>query len=193
MEDRLPGYVGTPLPSVQVRIVDESGDIVSPGSGKSGELQVRGPLVFQCYHNRPDVTKAEFASDGSGFFHTGDIAMYDADKRSYKILGRASVDIIKNGGHKLSALEIERDLLEHPYIAELAVLGIPDDTWGERVAMVCRMKEGEEDLDLEQLRCWAEHRMARYKIPSRIVVVKEIPKNAMGKINKKSLKKLLGF
>ena len=116
--------------------------------------------------------------------------MYDAEKMAYKILGRASVDIIKNGGHKLSALEIERDLLEHPFIAELAVLGIPDDTWGERVVMVCRMKEGEMELDLDTLRCWAEHRMARYKVPSRIVVVDEIPKNAMGKINKKGLKYL---
>mmetsp|Transcript_14179 Transcript_14179/g.29828 ORF Transcript_14179/g.29828 Transcript_14179/m.29828 type:complete len:699 (-) Transcript_14179:261-2357(-) len=190
MENRLPGYVGTPLPSVEVRIVDEDDNIIPPESGKSGELQVRGPHVFQCYLNRPDVTKKEFASDGSGFFKTGDIAMYDTEKKSYKILGRASVDIIKNGGHKLSALEIERDLLEHPYIAELAVLGIPDETWGERVAMVCRMKDGEKELDLDMLRCWAEHRMARYKVPSRIVIVDEIPKNAMGKINKKSLKSL---
>jgi len=191
MERRLPGYVGTPLPSVEVRIVDDDGNLIPPESGKSGELQVRGPHVFQCYHNRPDVTKKEFASDGSGFFKTGDIVMYDTEEKAYKILGRASVDIIKNGGHKLSALEIERDLLEHPLIAELAVMGIPDDTWGERVAMVCRMKEGEEaKLDLDMLRCWAEHRMARYKVPSRIVVVEEIPKNAMGKINKKELKSL---
>lgn len=132
MDKRYPGYVGTPLPSVEVRMVDEHGTIVDPESGLSGELQVRGPHLFQGYLNRPDVTEKEFASDGSGFFKTGDIVMYDKDKRSFKILGRASVDIIKNGGHKLSALEIERDLLEHPLIAELAVLGIPDDTWGER-------------------------------------------------------------
>jgi malonyl-CoA/methylmalonyl-CoA synthetase len=92
--------------------------------------------------------------------------------------------------HKLSALEIERDLLEHPFIAECAVLGVPDETWGERVGMVCRLKSGEKELNIENLRCWAEHRMARYKVPSRIVVVDEIPKNAMGKINKKSLKSL---
>ncbi|KAL3804410.1 hypothetical protein HJC23_011338 [Cyclotella cryptica] len=190
MNKRLPGYVGTPLPSVEVRIVDENNNIVPPESGKSGELQVRGPHVFQGYLNRPDVTKKEFASDGSGFFKTGDIASYDKEEKSFKILGRASVDIIKNGGHKLSALEIERDLLEHPFIAECAVLGVPDETWGERVGMVCRMKNGEKALDLDQLRCWAEHRMARYKVPSRIVVVDEIPKNAMGKINKKSLKSL---
>eukprot|EP01083_Nonionella_stella_P004413 12756_1 len=190
MEDRIPGYVGTPLPSVEVRIVDERGKVVPPDSGESGELQVRGPHVFQCYHHLPDLTENEFANDGSGFFKTGDIAMYDADKKAYKILGRASVDIIKNGGNKLSALEIERDLMEHPFIAELAVMGIPDDKWGERVAMVCRMKEGEAELDLDMLRCWAEHRMARYKVPSRIIVVDEIPKNAMGKINKKRLKSL---
>lgn len=98
MTNRLPGYVGTPLPSVEVRIVDENNNIVFPESGKSGELQVRGPHLFKCYLNRPDVTAKEFASDGSGFFKTGDIASYDKELQSFKILGRASVDIIKNGG-----------------------------------------------------------------------------------------------
>lgn len=98
MSKRLPGYVGTPLPSVEVRIVDEDNNAISPESGNSGELQVRGPNVFQCYLNRPDVTAKEFANDGSGFFKTGDIACYDKENKSFKILGRASVDIIKNGG-----------------------------------------------------------------------------------------------
>lgn len=80
-------------------------------------------------------------------------------------------------------------MLEHPFIAECAVLGVPDEIWGERVGMVCRLK-GNADLNVENLRCWAEHRMARYKVPSRIVILDEIPKNAMGKINKKSLKSL---
>lgn len=102
----------------------------------------------------------------------------------------ATCDVHFTFRHKLSALEIERDLLEHPFIAECAVLGVPDETWGERVGMVCRLKSGEKELNIENLRCWAEHRMARYKVPSRIVVVDEIPKNAMGKINKKSLKSL---
>lgn len=98
MNKRLPGYVGTPLPSVEVRIVDENNNVISPMSGNSGELQVRGPHVFQCYLNRPDITKKEFANDGSGFFKTGDIACYDKEQQSFRILGRESVDIIKNGG-----------------------------------------------------------------------------------------------
>jgi malonyl-CoA/methylmalonyl-CoA synthetase len=91
---------------------------------------------------------------------------------------------------KLSALEIERDLLEHPDIAELAVMGVPDEVWGERVGMIYRIKEGSLDLTLETLRTWCEDRMARYKIPSRLLLVDEIPKNAMGKVNKKTLAKL---
>jgi malonyl-CoA/methylmalonyl-CoA synthetase len=98
MSKRLPGFVGTPLPSVEVRIVDENNVVLSPESGHIGELQVRGPNVFHSYLNRPDVTTKEFASDDSGFFKTGDIACYDKENKSFKILGRASVDIIKNGG-----------------------------------------------------------------------------------------------
>jgi malonyl-CoA/methylmalonyl-CoA synthetase len=98
MSKRLPGFVGTPLPSVEVRIVDENNVALSPDSGNSGELQVRGPNVFHSYLNRPDVTTKGFASDDSGFFKTGDIACYDKENKSFKILGRASVDIIKNGG-----------------------------------------------------------------------------------------------
>jgi malonyl-CoA/methylmalonyl-CoA synthetase len=94
------------------------------------------------------------------------------------------------GRYKLSALEIERDLLEHPDITELAIMGVPDELWGERVGMICRMKAGSQDLTLETLRTWCEDRMARFKIPSRLMLVDEIPKNAMGKVNKKALVKL---
>jgi malonyl-CoA/methylmalonyl-CoA synthetase len=190
VQARRPGYVGRPLPSVKVRLVDQETDEVLETSGVSGELQVKGPTVFQKYLNRPDATKEAFTKDG--YFRTGDIAQYDGDGiESYRILGRASVDIIKSGGYKLSALEIERELLEHPDIAEVAILGLPDDTWGERVAMICRLKESKTgtipEITLDSLRSWCGDRLSKYKIPSRLKVVSEIPKNAMGKINKKAL------
>jgi malonyl-CoA/methylmalonyl-CoA synthetase len=186
---RRPGYVGRPLPSVQVRLVDTDTGKIIESPGLSGELQVKGPTVFKEYLNRPDATKEAFTEDG--FFRTGDIAQYDGDSiQSYRILGRASVDIIKSGGYKLSALEIERTLLEHPDIAEVAVLGVSDDVWGERVALVCRMKAGNGPLSLEELRVWCAQRMSNYKVPSLLKVVSDIPKNAMGKVNKKGLAKL---
>ena len=185
-QQRRPGYVGRPLPSVQVRLVNPDMEEVIDAPGISGELQVKGPTVFQRYLNRDNATKEAFTDDG--YFRTGDIAQYDGGNvQSYRILGRASVDIIKTGGHKLSALEIERELLEHPDIAEVAVLGTPDDVWGERVAAICRMKPDRKDLTVEELRVFCTDRMSKEKIPSRLVIVSDIPKNAMGKINKKSL------
>lgn len=183
---RRPGYVGRPLPSVNVRIVDEESEEIIKTPGVSGELQVKGPTVFQKYLNRPDATNEAFTKDA--FFRTGDIAQYDANGiESYRILGRASVDIIKSGGYKMSALEIERALLEHPDIADVAVLGLPDDIWGERVGMICRLKPDAPPMTLGSLRTWCRDRLSKYKIPSRLQIVPEIPKNAMGKINKKVL------
>lgn len=183
---RWPGYVGQPLPSVRARIVDqETGERIDV-PGVSGELQVQGPTVFQRYLNREDATKEAFTEDF--YFRTGDVAQYDSGAiQSYRILGRASVDIIKTGGHKLSALEIERVLLEHPDIAEVVILGLPDEIWGERVAMICRMKSKDETLTLDSLRQWCADRLSKYKVPSCLLVVGDIPKNAMGKVNKKNL------
>jgi malonyl-CoA/methylmalonyl-CoA synthetase len=188
LQRRHPGHVGLPLPSVQVRIVDEESGQVIETPGTSGELQVTGPTVFQSYLNRPDATQEAFTDDG--YFRTGDVAEFNNELQSFRILGRASVDIIKTGGYKLSALDIERELLEHPAIADLAVLGIPDEIYGERVGMVCRLKYDSLGLTLEDLRAWCADRMAKYKVPSRLQIVDDIPKNAMGKVNKKSLRRL---
>lgn len=98
-------------------------------------------------------------------------------------MGRQSVDIIKSGGYKLSALEIEAACLDHPTICEAAVVGIPDDTWGEVVALAAVLDEGEE-LSLESLREWCQDRISKYRIPSRLVVVEKLPRNAMGKVTK---------
>ena len=212
VEERHPGHVGLPLPSVKARLVDEETGTVVDSPGTSGSLRIKGPTVFQEYLNRTDAMLEAF--DDDGYFVTGDVAEFNAKLRSYRILGRASVDILKVGGcvtfllfgaiidacltllllvdrYKLSALEIERDLLEHPDVAELAIMGVPDEVWGERVGMVCRIKAGRDELTVDSLRIWCEDRMARHKIPSRLLVVDEIPKNAMGKVNKKTLVKLV--
>src|SRR5687768_5647738 len=125
--ERRPGFVGVPLPGVEVRLVDEDGAEVPEGT--AGELEVRGPAVFLAYWQRPADSDAAFRD---GWFRTGDVAVFEDG--SYRLLGRTSVDIIKTGGYKVSALEIEETLRQHPAIAECAVIGLPDQEWGERVA-----------------------------------------------------------
>jgi malonyl-CoA/methylmalonyl-CoA synthetase len=107
----------------------------------------------------------------------------------YRILGRLSVDIIKSGGYKLSALEIEDVLREHPSILEVAVVGVEDEVWGEAVAAAVRPVEGAR-LELRALRVWAGERMSRYKIPKKLVIVDDFPRNAMGKVMKPAVKRL---
>merc|ERR1712029_27728 len=202
---RLPGHVGQPFPNVQVRIVEAGGggdEVLVEGHYKGsyrvkataekddlvGDLQVKGPSVFRGYYNRPEATAKEFTSDG-GWFKTGDTAQYFPEAGSYKILGRTSVDIIKSGGYKIGALDIERILLEHPRVREVAVLGVPDDTWGQKVgAVVC--VEGDDTLDLAEVNEWAKEKLPKYSLPTLLKLMEEIPKNAMGKINKKELLKI---
>ncbi|XP_009877648.1 PREDICTED: acyl-CoA synthetase family member 3, mitochondrial-like, partial [Apaloderma vittatum] len=104
----------------------------------------------------------------------------------YWIKGRTSVDIIKNGGFKISALEVERHLLAHPHITDVAVIGPPDMVWGQRVSAVVQLRKGEM-LSVKDLKDWARDTMAPYAIPTELVVVEEIPRNQMGKVNKKEL------
>ncbi len=105
-------------------------------------------------------------------------------------MGRLSADFIKSGGYKLSALEIEAALLEHPHIRECAVIGLPDDTWGEAVTAVVVLDESA-TLDLPMLREWCKGRLSVYKIPQRLLVVAELPRNAMGKVTKPAVRILL--
>ena len=177
--ERKPGFVGTPLPLVDMRLVDEENKPVDPGA--PGEIQVKGPCVFQEYWEKPEATESEFVD---GWFRTGDIAiMVDG---TYRILGRSSVDIIKTGGFKVSALEVEEVLRDHPSITECAVVGMEDLEWGERVcAALVLSNEG--SLTLEDLRDWSRERLAPYKMPSRIMPIGELPRNAMGKVVKPDL------
>jgi malonyl-CoA/methylmalonyl-CoA synthetase len=109
----------------------------------------------------------------------------------YRILGRISVDIIKTGGYKISALEVEAALLEHPDVAECAVIGLPDDEWGEAVSAAVVTEDGAE-LGLPALREWCKARLSAYKVPRRLAVVRELPRNAMGKITKPAVRGLFG-
>ncbi len=176
--ERQPGRVGGPLPGVEVELIDEDGRIAA-GEGQ-GEIIVRGRNVFLEYWNNPEATREAFIE--GRWFKTGDLAEKSVDG-TYRILGRNSVDIIKTGGYKISALEIEEVLRGHPYIEECAVVGLPDDEWGERVCAALVLTDGH-DVSPESLREWCRERLAPYKIPSRILVVKELPRNQMGKVTK---------
>ena len=180
--ERRPGTVGMPLPGVDVRLVDESGSPVADGS--TGEVEVRGPAVFLEYWKRPDETRSAFRD---GWFRTGDMAV--VEHGSYRLLGRTAVDIIKTGGFKVSALEIEEVLREHPAIAECAVVGLADPEWGERVATAAEVAIGK-TLSLDALQEWAKARLAPYKVPRALVTVNALPRNAMGKVVKPEVAEL---
>jgi malonyl-CoA/methylmalonyl-CoA synthetase len=180
--ERRPGSVGLPLPGVDVRLVDERGAAVPDGT--PGEIEVRGESVFREYWARPDATREAFRD---GWFRTGDVAVVESG--SYRILGRQSVDIIKTGGYKVSALEIEEVLRQHNDIRDCAVVGIPDDEWGERVAAAI-VPRSEVGPALEDLREWAAARLAQYKLPTRMRLVDDLPRNAMGKVVKARVKEL---
>src|SRR5690606_11560704 len=145
---RVPGKVGGPLPGVEVALIDEDGEILSGPT--EGEIIVKGPNVFLEYWQRPSETSESFMEDG--WFRTGDAAERDAES-IYRILGRKSVDIIKSGGYKISALEIEEVLREHPSIADCAVVGVPDEEWGERVSAAI-VPTGEGELSGDSLKEW---------------------------------------
>jgi len=179
---RLPGHVGSPLPGVDVRLADDLNQPVD--DGVIGEIQVRGETVFREYWRMPDATREAFVDC---WFRTGDVAVREDDV--YRILGRNSVDIIKTGGYKVSALEIEEELRQNPAIDQCAVVGLPDPEWGERVAVAVVVRQGQ-SIDLKTLRHWAKERLAVYKVPSLLLCVSDLPRNAMGKVVKPDVSKL---
>jgi malonyl-CoA/methylmalonyl-CoA synthetase len=185
--NRVPGCIGTPLPGVQVRLVDDTGNVIMVDE-LAGEIQVKGSHVFKEYWNKPDKTKEAFTEDG--WFRTGDVAIREKGG-IYRILGRKSVDIIKTGGYKVSALEIEEILRTHPLIEECAVVGIEDAVWGQKVCAVIILRENDKREQgrvlpgLEQsIRNWAKEKMASYKVPSAIKIVDQLPRNSLGKVVK---------
>ena len=199
--ERRPGHVGHPLPGVELRLVNDSGRPIVPGepaasrsasAGRPGEIEVRGPQVFREYWRRPAETAAAFRD---GWFRTGDVGCVGEDGY-YRILGRRDIDIVKTGGHKVSALEVEELYRTHPAIRDLAVVGVPHPEWGEqlRAAWVPAVRGGQAEAkgpagaptlpDGAQLRAWGKERLAPYKVPHTFTPVADLPRNAMGKVRK---------
>lgn len=181
--ERRPGSVGMPLPGVDAALFDEHGQQIR-AEDQPGEIRIRGGAVFREYWRRPEATADAFCS---GWFRTGDVAVLE--RGYYRILGRQSVDIIKSGGYKLSALEIEATLLEHPAVLECAVVGIADDTWGEAVAAAIVLQP-DCQLDLPGLKDWCRERLSYYKIPKHLLICGALPRNAMGKALKPQVQQL---
>ena len=180
--ERRPGYIGQPLPGVSARLGNHAGSQVKAAQ-EGEEIQVRGDNVFLEYWGRPEATAEAFTADG--WFRTGDIAVYHDG--SYRILGRDSVDIIKSGGYKISALEIEEVLRTHPRIKECGVVGLPDPEWGEIIGASLITTDG--PLDLEALDGWLRERLPGYKLPRRYLFQDDLPRNVMGKVTKKELQR----
>ncbi|MET8029352.1 acyl-CoA synthetase [Streptomyces avermitilis] len=179
------GTVGVPLPGVQLRLVEEDGSPVPSYDGESvGEIQVRGPNLFTEYLNRPDATAAAFTEDG--WFRTGDMAVRDADGY-VRIVGRKATDLIKSGGYKIGAGEIENALLEHPGVREVAVTGEPDDDLGERIVAWVVPADPGTPPDPDELADHVARRLAPHKRPRTVRFLDSLPRNDMGKIMKRAL------
>ncbi|MGZ4251931.1 MAG: acyl-CoA synthetase [Solirubrobacteraceae bacterium] len=181
--DRRPGTVGPPVDGVDLRLVDDDGAVVDASDGEAvGEVQVRGPNLFLGYLNRPDATEEAFSDD---WFRTGDVATREPDGY-IRLIGRQSTDLIKSGGFKIGAGEIETALLEHPGVAEAAVTGEPDDDLGERIVawIVARddSKPSEKEIIDHVARLLTPH-----KRPREVRYLDELPRNDMGKVQKKRL------
>ncbi|KAJ5935816.1 AMP-dependent synthetase/ligase [Penicillium verhagenii] len=218
--DRVDGSVGWPLPGVEARLVDTETDRLIPvgqetdanGRALEGEIQLRGETIFPKYWGNEKATTESFVQaddDGKPWFRTGDVAtrrVVDGTGKGssgewaqgpmYFISGRKSVDIIKTGGEKVSALEVERELLSLPQVTEAAVVGLPSEQWGQKVAVVLVLdpeaatsgRNGKSWGPMDMRRALKD-RLAGYKIPQEMKVLESIPRNAMGKVNKKALVK----
>jgi len=182
---RRPGYVGVPVPGVEVRLVaDDGSDVESADDETIGEVAVRGPNLLSGYLNRPDAT-AEALRDG--WFFTGDLATRAPDGY-WRIVGRRSTDLIKTGGYKVGAGEIEVALLEHPGVLDAAVTGAPDPDLGERI-VAWVVAEGEPGPQERELIDHVAGQLAPHKRPREVRFLDELPRNAMGKVVKQRLER----
>jgi fatty-acyl-CoA synthase len=174
------GTCGYERTGMQVSIQDEQGTEVEPG--QTGEICVCGPAVFAGYYNNPDANAKAFRN---GWFRTGDLGHQDAQGFLY-ITGRAS-DMYISGGSNVYPRETEEKMLTHPAVAEVAILGVPDRTWGEVGVAVCVLRP-EAKLGERELLTWLEGKVARYKLPKRVFFWDALPKSAYGKITKKDVR-----
>jgi malonyl-CoA/methylmalonyl-CoA synthetase len=182
--DRRPGTVGPPLDGVDVRLVADDGSVIDPGDAEAvGEIHVRGPNLFLEYLNRPDATAEAFVD---GWFRTGDVATRDPDG-ALRIVGRRATDLIKSGGFKIGAGEIETALVEHPGVREAAVTGEPDDDLGERIVAWIVPADAERPPEEGELADHVAKLLAPHKRPRTVRYLDELPRNALGKVQKKRL------
>jgi malonyl-CoA/methylmalonyl-CoA synthetase len=182
-DEIVPGRVGPPLPGVEVKLIADDGSTIETSDDETiGEVAVRGPNVFKGYLNRPDAT-AEAMRDG--WFMTGDLATRDASG-SLKLVGRKSTDLIKSGGYRIGAGEIEGALLEHPAVAEVAVTGRPDEDLGERIVAWVVTEPGQ-TATADELSDHVAGLLTKHKRPREVNFVDELPRNAMGKVVKREL------
>jgi fatty-acyl-CoA synthase len=177
------GSAGKPGFFVEVALAGADGKFLAE-PGARGEVLTRGPNVMKGYWNKPEASAA--AIDAAGWFHTGDVGYFDAD--GFLFICDRVKDMIITGGENVYPAEVEAVLYAHPAIAEVAVLGQPDEKWGEAVVAVTALKPGA-SLHLEELRGWASERLARYKLPSRLELVEALPRNPAGKVLKFELRK----
>ncbi|MER6097394.1 acyl-CoA synthetase [Streptomyces sp. NPDC001728] len=180
-----PGTVGMPLAGVGLRLVDEDGSVLGAYDGETvGEVQVRGPNLFSGYLNRPEATAAAFDGD---WFRTGDVAVREADG-AVRLVGRRGTDLIKSGGYKIGAGEIENALLDHPGVREAAVTGEPDPDLGERIVAWVVARDGERPPAEAELADHVAGQLAPHKRPRVVRFLDALPRNDMGKILKKALR-----
>jgi len=178
-----PGAAGRPVPAAQIRLVDEYDREVPAGT--PGEIVVRGPLVFEGYFAQPDVTAYTLRN---GWHHTGDVGRFDADGWLYYVKRKPEKELIKPGGENVYPAEVENVIFGHPAVAEVAVIGVPDEKWGEvgKAFVICRPGTG---LNRHELREFLLPRLAKYKIPVHVEVVHDLPRTASGKIQKAVLRR----
>jgi len=183
--DATPGYVGPPLEGIELRLVDDAGVVLTDSDDATiGEVAVRGPNVFLGYLNLPDATRA--VVDAEGFFHTGDLATRRPDG-SIRIVGRRATDLIKTGGFKVGAGEVEACLLEAAGVDEVAVVGAPDDDLGQRVVAFVVPRDESSLPDASELTDLVARELTPHKRPRDVRFVSALPKNAMGKVMKREL------
>jgi fatty acid CoA ligase FadD36 len=181
--ERRPGWVGLPLAGVSSRLLDDDGAEVPHDGETIGRLEVRGPTLFDGYLNRPDATAEVFGADG--WYRTGDMAVVDA-AGMHRIVGRESVDLIKSGGYRIGAGEIETVLLGHPGVSEVAVVGVPDDDLGQRIVAFV-VGSPEIGVQPAELIDFVAQQLSVHKRPREVRIVDALPRNAMGKVLKKEL------
>lgn len=181
---RKAGSIGQPAPHVAVRIVDDGDRDVPPG--EVGELVVRGPNVMLGYWNQPDATAEALRG---GWFHTGDLARQDEE--GFLFIVDRKKDMIITGGENVYPVEVEQVLVRHPRVLDVAVFGVPDAKWGEAVVAAVVTRDGR-PLSADEVQAFCSGKLARFKVPSRVHVLTELPRNATGKVQKTELRRRFG-